>query len=240
MNYPFGTTFNLIWQYKENFPPIDEPESVYIFDSQPSLAVAKLGTGAFQTISTWEVSEDNAHAKTIEIEPIDNPSPNDAVNEVSYWVAINYLLQDTEQEQTDVFEILLRANKGNLVGKEANISSIKEIFPEICSYATDLQIANYIAIAKAQAESDFKKKGIDYSTIRNLPDFWLATAYKVISLIGLAEFKEQGDRHFTRYEEFSKLYDNHMRDLRVEVDTNVDGVVDTIVRPTVSYLINNR
>lgn len=238
MRYPFGIDFHVIWQYDPAYPPHDGAENVYLFDEEPTLAEAKAGTGAIQTIATWATAGNNAHAKSITVQAIDDPNPDDAITDKDYWLGINYEIENNEQVQTDIFRITLRRHKGNIVGTEANLTNIKQIFPEITSYATDSQITNFISIARSQVESDFNKKGLTLDRVANLQDFWLGMAYKVISLIGISEFKEEGDRHYVRYREYGLMYQEHITGLRVEVDNDQSGDAEEVKTGGYPYLVN--
>lgn len=240
MRYKFGGAFTIQYYYDDgvNFAPSNDNPTIYLFDKAPEWSTARSGTGALQTITSWTSHGEQNNAKEFTLSAISDPEPTGAIIERKYYLAINYTLAVSGDVITDIQEILLVRPKGFIPQKEVTTDEIKEFFPEIVSYASDDNLLAYLDIAYLEVEADFKKKGIVYKQIRNQADFYLPLVYKVISLVSQAEFREVGDRHYKRYEDFNLKYLDYLTDLKVEVDIDGDGDTDVTTDIKKSLFIN--
>lgn len=239
MTYKFGSDFTAHYHYDDghtDFAPSSDAPAIYLFANKPDWTIARAGTGALQTITSW--TGGHSGSKDIEISAITDPDPTGGDVERRYWLAINYTNEVGGDVITDIQELTLTRPKGRIEKKEATISEIKKFFPEIVSYVTDDQLTDFVAIAKEQVKADFLKKGYELNRIVNNDAFYLAIAYKVISLSSHAEFREAGDRMYVRYEDYRDMYNEYIKDLKIEYDIDADGDVDVVAEAFMPLLLN--
>lgn len=227
--YNFGKTITRKFYPKENDLPLSIPSQaaeIYLFDTRPTWSDARAGTGADQSITTWTQSGTSPYPQTYSFAPIDDPAPTENLLSRSYYEAINFVAELTEQKQTVIREFTVERPRGNEDTPETTVDDIREVFPAINNYLSDSQIEGFLSVAESELKNGLIARGIRWSRVAAFPNTKLAIAYKCLSLSSLSQIKESGDRHAIRYDEFKKLYDSAMKAVPLEVDTDEDGKAD--------------
>lgn len=227
--YNFGKTITRKFYPKENDIPLSIPSQaaeIYLFENRPTWEAARAGTGALQTLSTWTQSGVSPYPQEYSFTPVDDPEPTQNLLSRSYWEAINFVAELTEQKQTVIREFTLERPRGNEDTPETTVDDVKEVFPAINSYLTDAQIEGFLSVAEASLKDNLLGRGVRWSRVAALSNTRLAIAYKALALSSLSQIKESGDRHAIRYTEFNKLYETTMLAVPLEVDQDDDGKAD--------------
>lgn len=227
--YNFGKTITRKFYPKENDIPLSIPSQaaeIYLFANRPTWEDARAGTGAAQSVTTWSQGGVTPYPQTYSFSAVDDPAPTENLLSRSYWEAINFVAELTQQKQTVIREFTLERPRGNEDTPGTTVDDIKDVFPAINNYLTDAQIEAHLSVAEAELQNDLLARGIRWSRVAALANTKLAIAYKSLSLSSLSQIKESGDRHALRYEEFKQLYQSAMKAVPIEVDTDEDGKAD--------------
>ncbi len=238
-NY-YGRALNLEYTFNPLARPSADSPSIYIFKDLPGIQVARSGTGALQTISTWIDSTLRNFTKTFTLEAIDDPEIENQKDYDTYYAAINYTLEAGEQVQTDIKEFYIHRVGGSLTHYGVDLVAVKSIYPAISSYLSDAQIDDAIRLAITEIKAEVEKQKADFDKIINKEFLFLPIAYKAIANASYSQFKEVGDRFYTRWQDFSKMYIDYMQNYIPKVDSKSSGQSDKSVYLDEAFVIREK
>jgi hypothetical protein len=241
--YIFGKDISRKFYPLSNDEPYQIPTqtpTIYIFESQPNLEDARDGGGAVATISSWSQNASSPYDCTYTISAIDDPTPESLIPQRTYYEAINYIAQTSEQIQTVVrsFEIERASGSSAVVG--VTYTDLVEVYPAITAYASANQLGSIIGIATDEIELKLKGKGVRWSDIQNVNELKRAVAYRSIQLLSESQFSESNDKFVTRREIYKEKFEESMADTVLYVDIDKDGVPDQIKTGKPGYVISSR
>lgn len=228
--YNFGKTITRKFYPKENDLPLSihsQAAEIYLFEDKPTLSNARDGTGATQTITYWTQSGVTPYPQTYQFTPVDDPDPTGGNLWRSYWEAINFVLEVTEQKQTVVREFKIERPKANEDIPGTTVADVEQVFPDIESYFDDSEIEGFLSVAETELKNELLALNVRWSQVSSLTNTKLAIAYKAISNASLVQIKEPGDRHNLRYNEFKAKYLITIKAIPLEIDLDGDGKADT-------------
>lgn len=244
MSYPFGQSFTA-WFH----PLVDDQTpagiltsgnltAIYVFDAMPSRDVAAAGTGAVATVASW--TWDAARKGfSFTVPAIDDPEPSSSIGVRTYWLALNFRLQASEQVQTVLksFDLERVAGHGHTVDVDEN--DLAAYFPQLSSYSSEAQRTAYIAQAKEELRARLRMKGFQWARIHRPDRLNMAVTFKALSMLMLAQVQQSGDKFALKYAEFKQMYEDALESIRFEYDADGDGQPDTDAQasPAVMWVV---
>lgn len=214
--------------------------TIYVFTSQPTLNDARDGGGAQQTISTWSQNSSSPYECTYTIAAIEDPDPESAVPQRTYYVAINYVLVAAGQVQTVLQTLDIERASGTDSVHGITYSDLVEVYPAITAYASNNQLGSIINIAQDELELKLRGKGIRLSDVQNIDEARRAIAYRAIQLLSEAQISTPDDKWATRREIYKEKFQESLKDTILYVDTNRDGIPDSVATGEPRYVIVTR
>ena len=243
MTYNFGRDIERKLYPEENGRNIALPTqdpTIYLFSAQPSLADALVGTGAIQTITTWNQRALRPFECTYTISAIDDPTPTSATPTTTYWEALIFKLTTGEQDQCIIRAFDLGRTFGAPEQPSVSTADLYDIYPAITAYATEAQLTKHIATAEKELRKDLKNNGFEWSRIGNLADLHLALAYKAISMVAFSQIVELNDKFDIRHKKFESDYQSQLNTIILRVDVDGDGIYETTEAASIPFVINVR
>ena len=228
----FGKDITRKFYALEDSEPINlysQAPAIYLFTDQPSLTVARAGTGALQTVNYWSETTGIPYTRTYTFTAVDDPAPTSTTPPSSYyWEAINYYAKSGGQLQTKLRTIELEKPSATETVPGTTAQDLKDIYPAIDSYVeSDSELEQFIVVAQDEIKSQLKSKGIEWGTIENLKEFKYALAFLAIQYLSESQIVEASDKFAIRAEIYSKKYETALSRITVTHDTDNDGMPDT-------------
>lgn len=232
MGYSFGQDFTF-WFY----PLVDDqPASVptamqgqtpaiYVFpDTLPSRDAAIAGTGAIQTILSW--TWDGArNGWSFTVDGIDDPDPKGGTFERTYWIAINFRLSPSEQQQCVLRSVEMERPAAHQFNVEVDETDLQSFYPQINAYATAAHQREHIQNGIAQVKSALKAKGFKWSRLTRPDQLKHAVCYRALAMLFLSQ-AQGNDKFAALYDEFKTLYQTEIDGLTIDYDSDNDGDAD--------------
>lgn len=226
MDYVFGKDIVRSFYPLENdlaFAIPTQNPRIYLFTSNPSLTVASSGSGAAQSITSWNQQESEPYGCTYTFTAVNDPSPTGTTDYQQYWEAINYV----PKVGVTIAPLIRTFYVRRLLALESvpstSTQDLKDIYPAITSYLTESQLVKMLAAAQEDMKLDLEVSGLKWSKIYDLYKTKLGLAFKTISLAALSQIVEANDRHAIRYDEFEKKYQKVITSIKLPYDTNGTG-----------------
>jgi hypothetical protein len=232
VTYPFGQSFTAWF-----FPLVDDQTpaglltssnlvAIYVFDQMPSRNAAANGTGAVQTITswTWDASKNGF---SYSIAAISDPDPTSTTPVRTYWRAINFRLQASQQVQTVLQSFDLERVTGPAFTIEVSDSDLAAYFPQVTSYSSAAQRLAYVAQAKEEVRARLRVKGFQWAKIHRADRLDMAVTFKALSMLMLAQVQQPGDKFAMKYTEFKSMYENALESIQFEYDADGNGQPET-------------
>lgn len=214
--------------------------SIYVFADAPTRDEAQNGTGAVQTVSTWNEDTVEPYPRRYTIAAIDDPDPDSQIDEKWYWEAINFVNQDSEQTQTVIraFRVIRAAGVGSIPG--TSVEDLKRIYPAIESYLGNEELAAMLSTAETELKQDLEDRGLVWSKLFDLDKLRLALAFKAIALANLSQLVESNDKFAVRSEIFERKYTGMLTKVNLPMDSGTDGAPDVAVKPSLGAWVVDR
>jgi hypothetical protein len=228
----FGKDITRKFYPLEDSEPINlysQAPAIYLFSAQPSLTVARAGTGALQTVNHWIESLGIPYTRTYTLPAVNDPAPTSTTPPTSYfWEAINYYAKSGGQLQTKLRTIELEKPSATETIPGTTAQDLIDIYPAINNYVeTDSELETFITVAQDEIKSRLKSEGIEWGTIENLKEFRYALAFLAIQYLSESQIVEASDKFAIRAEIYSKKYETALSRITVKHDTDNDGQPDT-------------
>lgn len=233
----FQRTFHLVLGGEPVKLPSQTP-TIYIFSAAPSRDEAQAGTGAVETITSWNQDAVSPYGCTYTVAAIDDPSPDAATPDpVWYWAAINYVTEAAEQTQTAIQAFLLERGSAPATLPKIIPADLVDVYPAIDDYLDDQELEAQITVALSLMVTDLEAKGLEWGKLGDLHKLKLALAFKAIALSSFSQVKEEGDKFHLRYLEFTRMYSAMMEAISLPYDKDGDGKPEQVVQAKRSYAI---
>lgn len=239
----FGKDISRVFFPLEDNEPLNLPSQVpalYLYETRPNYTDAAAGTGALQSLTYWTHDENTPFPRSFTWNAVDDPSPSTQAQAKTYYEAINFRTQASEQIQTLVRSLTLERVQELDSVPGTSIQDLKDAYPGISNYLTDAQLEEILEDALEEFKIDLEGKGIEYHKVYDLRKSRLALAYKAISLSMLSQIRERDDKHNFRYEEYKEKYTAIMNLITIPIDTDSDGEPDAIADTDFGVVINYR
>lgn len=228
--YVFGKSIRREFIPYENGEPFDLPTqtpTIYLFSAQPTVAEALAGTSAISshTLSSWVESHGKPYQRTYTF-----PAINSADNEsLEFWEAIKYVLTGSGTSHVTIRYFEVGATEAPDSYPHVSRSDIIGIFPAITAYLTEVQLNTFIEAAQVSIKTDVEARGFRWERLYRQEKLRLAINYRTISLAELSQVKEQGDRHFIRYQEFETKTQAVLESLSLPYDADGDSIPEGVM-----------
>lgn len=211
--------------------------AIYVFLTMPTRDAAAAGTGAVQTITSWTQDAIEPFACSYTIAAIDDPEPTGGSYARTYYEAINYRLQTSEQVQTIIRSFDIERARAAAALPGASKEDCKRLYPALVKYVSDTELDDFIGAAQEEVRLSLYAKGFQWPAILQLEQLALPVAYKAISLASFSQMKEPGDRFDKRYEEFKAKCAELMNGIQLPVDKDGDGLPEEVAKPRNEWLV---
>lgn len=232
-SYIFGAPFTRRYFPEQDGQTVNLPDvapTIYIFgETQPSLTDASAGTGAVQTITTWEKNENSPYDFAYTVDTINDPDPSSPVWCRTYWEAIKVktLESGTPIVLVRSFE-LERPGLGDSFPRVTSLDLIS-VYPTITSYLSEDQLTDHIQLALTEIKLELEAKGLDWSSLKKRDRLFLAVAYKALAASVFSQIRDPNDKHALRWREWKEQSAKCLNLANsLPQDKNRDGSSETI------------
>lgn len=220
--------------------PTQDPD-IYVFSAYPTLNDARDGGGAVATITSWTQNTSSPYDCSYTIPAIDDPDPESNIPQRTYYIAINFTLQASEQVQTVIQAIILERVSGSPETPGVSYLDLTAVYPAASAYANASQLQDHINTATNKIDLKLNARGIRRSDIQNISALNQAIVYGALRGFTRSQIANGGgDKFVTMYELYSEEYMEIMKDINLSVDTNRDGVADQNAQAKAGYIITSR
>ena len=219
--------------------PTQNP-AIYVFSSLPNLNDARDGDGAIEIITSWTQNASSPFDCSYTISAIDEPSPESLTSQYIYYIAINYVLQTGEQTQTVLESFVLERASGTETQQGITYFDLVDIYNSVTSYATNAQLSAHIDTATGDLKDKLLCRGIRLSDIQDLSVTKKFIVFRAIQYLSESQIAQDGDKFVIRREIYKEKSAEALKDVLLYVDTNRDGLPDTIAQGRAGYVISTR
>lgn len=242
--YPFGQNISysfypLLDNEAATIPAgvLTQTPDIFVFtDNVPSRSAAASGDGAIVVVNTWTWNP-NKRAWTFTIPAIDDPDPQSNISQRTYWIAINFVLQSTQQIQTVLKPLPLSRVVGHDKVVAVNQDDLKKYFPQVEAYSSELQRVAYINQAVEEVKAYLRAKGFEWAKIQRADRLELCVIFKALSMIMLAQVQEPGDKFALKYQEFKGSFTQNIESLRFEYQEQEGGIVSEVKTSPTLFIV---
>lgn len=186
----------------EDLALVTNAPAIYIFTSLPSLEVAKAGTGALQSITTWADIADPDGGKRITIAAISDPAPNSSQYRYEYYAAVNYRLVTDGDILTELRLLPMQRPVVQHSPITTGQADLQNIYSKVDSISSTVDQTAKIAQAKREVKASLAARGYSWAEIWQPSDLNDAVAYRALYLIMLDTMRESGDSYNLLAEEY--------------------------------------
>jgi hypothetical protein len=200
----------------------------FLFVDRPSIEDAEDGTGAISAGTQTAQSSTSPYQVGYTYPPYSDPNPEEiGENEELLWESIVYYNQISAQKQVSIrsFKIARSFGMDDIIGTTAD--SVKDVFPSISNYMTDVEIQDFITNAETDLKTRLRAKGIRYERVLDLREFKLAIAFKAIADASVVSIVQPNDKHAQRWSVFEDKYKDQLQMIVFAYDGDQDGEADS-------------
>lgn len=222
----------------EPFQLPTQTPTIYVYESEtkPTRAAAAAGTGADQTISSW--NEDEPYVRTFTIDDIDDPDTSEEWKVYTYWVAINYVMEASQQTQTELRALRIARAQSQHKQLDCTTDELRGVWASISEYANLTQLSDYKAGAVSDIKDDLEAAGYEWALMFRPDELKRALIYKVCATVATAEISEGGLQFETLANKYERNYEDKIKQTKISYDSDRDGEPDTTVSsPSFSFTI---
>lgn len=215
-----------------NFYPINERDyvslasvttdpAIYVYKEgyKPSRTEAAAGTdngGLVGTVITsWSTTTDS-NGKYFTIPAIDDPDPTADTDRRTFWAAINFYLQNSEQKQTILRALPLERVAAHHKAVGVAVSDLEAVFPTIDSYVSSTNQTSAITTATTRCKVDLEAHNYEWAELWRPDRLATAITYKALSNLMFGLVQDAGDRWFELGKEYNAVYSSVLESLRLE------------------------
>jgi len=220
------TTDPAIYIYKEGYKP-DRTSAAAGTDNGGLVGVA---------ITSWSTTTDG-NGKYFTLPAIDDPDVTSSTDKRTYWAAINFYLQDSEQKQTILRALPLERIAAHHKAVGVTVANLEEIFPTIDSYVSATNQTNAITTATTRCKVDLEAHNYEWAELWRPDRLATAIAYKALSNLMFGLVQDAGDRWFELGKEYNGVYTSVLESLRVErIDEPDEDPADNESQPLGGFI----
>lgn len=165
--------------------------TLYLFENLPDRAAAAAGTGALATVSA---TQNSPFFLEFTVPAIDDPDPAGSIESRSYYAAINFKLQASEQTQTIIRELIISRPFGHDKPVDVDADMIKRRWVEAGEYRQDHEIRDLINLAVDAVRNDLEQRGLSWARIYRPDKLRQVIISKTIEAICDSQMQNAGDR----------------------------------------------
>jgi hypothetical protein len=240
LQYIFGKTITRVFYPMQGDSPIQLPNQtvqVFVFEDRPGDDDALSGAGKIADGTQVSQSAQSPFHITYTLPPINKP---DAVEIKVYWESLVFIGQATQQSQFAIrsFKVATIEQLDSIPGTTS--VDIKQVFPSIENYVTDLQVADFLSLAEQELKTELKGQGILWQRVYDLQELRLCLAYKVVSDAAASQIMTNGDRHHVRFMMFKDKYNSLLKSVILGYDPDNTGAPTSHTRAEASYITARR
>ena len=206
MGYPFGQNFTYNF-----YPLVDEKPaagiptqtpSIYLFTVKPSRDDAQNGTGAIQTISTWEA---HGAGYRFTVSAINDPDTDSDSDKYIYWIAVNFVLKTAGQVQTVIRQLDMQRVSGHHKTITVTCEDVKSYQPSVVAYASDPELQTHILLATEEIKAKLLNKGYEWARIWRTDVLNLVVVTRALALVMFSQIQQLGDKFEVKFKEYDKI-----------------------------------
>lgn len=243
-SYIFGKDITRKFYPLEDGEPINlysQAPAIYLFESRPTMAAARAGTNALQSVLYWSESATTPYPKTYTIAAVDDPAPESQNPPCSYyWEAINFYAKSGGQLLTELRTIELEKVKATESVPGTTAADLKIIYPAIENYSiSDTELEGFITAAQDEIKRDLKKNGIEWGNVEGLKDLKYALTFLSIQYHSESQIVTADDKFAIRAEIYARKYEKALASISIKHDTDNDGMPDEVTKQA-GILIGSR
>lgn len=217
----------------------DSP-SIYLFSSEPSLTVARAGTEALQTLSSWTRAVNAPFLNAYNFAAVSDPDPTGATDSYTYWEAINYYPEAGGQKETVIRNFAISRAQAGEDSAGTSIDDVKKVYPAIESYLTDTQLTDILDSALEQMKIDLEAVKLSWGKIKSQSRLKLTLAYLCIAMSSESQIMPPQDKFTKRAEIYNEKYAQNLKKISLSYDSNGNSTADTKQKAGMSFMIANR
>lgn len=235
----FGKSITRQFYPLENGEPINLPSQapdIYLFSELGNVSDMILGTGAFDRIQYWTESATRPYLRQYVINAIQDPVPGESTREKTYYELINYVAQSAGQSQYHLREITVERALATESVPDTSISDMKEIYPGVDDFCSDVELSAHLSNAEEEVKLGFESKGFEWGKIKGLKKARLSLAYKALQIACESLIVNDGDRFAIKAITFRDRYNDFMKVLKFDYDSDADGTIDAKVENDPSFV----
>ena len=192
---------------------VTDAPAIYVFDEKPDRTTALAGTGALETIVSWSDIGDGG--KQFTISALSDPDPDDSEGRETYWLGINFVLEDGEQTQTVLRALpMTRAIMSHDV-PGVTVTDLEEIYSRLQDYKTTTEIDAAIERAEQNIRLALGMAGFDYVLIWSKKELRTAIAYEALVQMMESLVAQSGDAWDSRGDQYRAYRDNYVSGLKL-------------------------
>lgn len=156
--------------------------SIYLFSALPSMAVARAGTGADQSVSYWTEYGVSPFKRTWSYTAIADPQPTSSTTTRGYWEAVNFVINGA-QKVTELRQIIVERPEGHDSTISTTASDVRNLWTPVTSYyEADSTLDIFIGLAVDHFKIDLKRRGLDWGRVQRLKEIRIPIAYKALAI----------------------------------------------------------
>lgn len=216
--YPFGKDISYtLYAYDsgDKLPVIPSQNySVHVYKQKPERVDAFTGVGSESTINAMHIA---SNVLTFTIPAIDDPDPDSQIRNYTYYLAIVFKLQDSEQSQLIIRALPLERVHGKDKSIGVTVDRILEAYPDVLSYLAIENLEAFIRLAQTELLTDLANKGFHWAEINKPEQLFNALLFKSLWYVHGSQIQREGDRFSVSAEIASKSYDNTIRNLKLDI-----------------------
>lgn len=213
---------------------------IYLFDSEPTRAVAAAGTGALQSKTTWTVGVETPYPCTYSFDAITDPDATSDSRNYLYWESLNFILETSGEVQTIIRSFAVTRAAGGYDSVDTTTEDLAKIFTAAASYFSVEAMEDHIALAVSALQVDLLAKGWRWADVGELRFARYAVAYKALSTLCFGRMVDPGDRFDKRSETYGAEYENLIKKIPLRADKDRDGKPESAPQMTDGFLLARR
>lgn len=226
----FGKTITREFIPDDGFEAIithSQVPSIYLFSVLPTFDQAYGGSGAIQNTNYW-LHSDVLASRQYNYTPVADPASASSISYYDYYEAINFKLDSAGTTQTKIRSFPIRRAEVLDSQPGTTIEDIKDLWPEINAYISDIELDRYLTVAEELIRVSFEGAGTKWTSLRQLNRIKYAIAFKAIIMFSAVQLtKPNGDKFAARIEYFTKELNSLLAATKLPCDTDGDGVAES-------------
>lgn len=216
--------------------------AIYVYQDgyKPDRTEAAAGTdngGLIGTaITSWGATTDG-NGKQFTIPAIDDPEPTSEESRRTFWLALNFYLQNSEQKQTVVRALPMERVEVHHKAVGAAAADLEEVFANIDAYCSSDQQTAAINAATDRCQVDLDLMGFEWAQLWRPDRLKTAVVYKALAILAYGEMQGPNDHWYQLGQDYQKVYETIISQIKLEHidDADQDPALNA-TQPTGGYM----